>query len=87
MKNRIVLISKDAFGIMNLPQYGNKFWKTPNIDKLVKNGTLFKKHYTTAPSTGMAFTSMFTGKYPYELTDRKVYTHVKRYEGTTLFDL
>lgn len=80
MEKHIVLVTKDAFGIMNLPQYGNTYWKTPNIDALAKEGTVFMRHYTSAPSTGMAMTSMLTGKYPYELTDRRKYEHVKKYE-------
>ncbi|MBR5605704.1 MAG: sulfatase-like hydrolase/transferase, partial [Verrucomicrobia bacterium] len=73
MENQIVLVTKDAFGIMNLPIYGNQIWETPNIDELAHKGTVFMRHYTTAPSTGMAMTSMFTGKYPYELKERRKY--------------
>ena len=60
----IVLISKDVLRKDYLPCYGNKYWKTPNIDYLVQNGIVFDRHYTAAPSTAMSFTSMFTGKYP-----------------------
>lgn len=84
--NHIVLLSKDAMLPDYLPTYGNKYWKTPNIDELAEKGTVFNQHYTTAPSTAMAFTSMFTGLYPYQL-DRKDYTEVEEYnQGTTLFD-
>ena len=86
MKNVILLVSKDAFKSDYLPLYGNSFWKTPNIDELAKNGTVFRHHYTVAPSTAMAFTGMFTGKHPYELS-RKDYSHVEKYtESKTLFD-
>lgn len=84
--NHIVLVSKDAMLPDYLPQYGNKYWKTPNIDDLAEKGTVFNQHYTAAPSTAMAFTSMFTGLFPYQL-DRKDYTEVEEYnQGTTLFD-
>lgn len=84
--NHIVLLSKDAMLPDYLPTYGNKYWKTPNIDELAEKGTVFNQHYTAAPSTAMAFTSMFTGLYPYQL-DRKDYTEVEEYnQGTTLFD-
>lgn len=85
MKDKIILVSKDVFMRGYLPIYGNKFWKTPNIDELAKKGTVFMKHYTAAPSTAMSFTSMFTGLYAYE-TDRKKYTEVSEYEAETLFD-
>lgn len=81
----IVLISKDVLSTRYLPQYGNRYWKTPNIDELAAKGTVFHRHYTAAPSTAMAFTGMFTGKYPYE-TGRTNYTEVEEFSGTTLFD-
>ncbi len=86
--DHIVLISKDVLSVRYLPTYGNTYWKTPNIDALAAKGTVFRRHYTAAPSTAMAFTSMFTGKHPLE-TARKNYTEVKQFDidgGTTLFD-
>ena len=64
MKN-IIFISKDALNKHVLPTYGNKFWKTPNIDALAEKGTVFNRHYTAAGSTAMAFTAMALGKYCY----------------------
>ncbi len=82
----VVLLSKDAQLTDYFPTYGNTYWKTPNIDELAAKGTVFRCHYTAAPSTAMAFTSMFTGLYPYQL-DRKDYTEVEEYnQSTTLFD-
>ena len=71
MKN-IIFISKDALNKHALPVYGNKYWKTPNIDELAAKGTVFNRHYTAGASTAMAFTSMAIGKYCYE-TGRKYY--------------
>ncbi|MDD4689386.1 MAG: sulfatase-like hydrolase/transferase [Eubacteriales bacterium] len=86
MNDSIVLLSKDILMPGYLPTYGNKFWKTPNIDELAAKGTVFYRHYTAAPSTAMAFTSMFTKKYPYQL-DRRNYIHVDDLSDTeTLFD-
>ncbi|OQB25774.1 MAG: Sulfatase [Firmicutes bacterium ADurb.Bin182] len=85
MSKPIILISKDILMPGYLPTYGNKYWKTPNIDALAANGTVFLKHYTAAPSTAMAFTSMFTSKYPYQL-NRTKYTHEAEYSDSTLFD-
>lgn len=86
--DNIILISKDVLRKDYLPQYGNTYYKTPNIDELARKGTVFNRHYTAAPSTAMAFTSMFTGKYPYQ-TGRKDYTEIEKFDidgGTTLFD-
>ncbi len=83
--SNLLLISKDILIKDYLSPYGNVDYFTPNISELASMGTIFKRHYTAAPSTAMAFTSMFTGKYPYE-TDRKKYTEVDEYQGITLFD-
>ncbi|MCK9471610.1 MAG: sulfatase-like hydrolase/transferase [Bacilli bacterium] len=85
MDNSIVLLSKDILMNSYLPVYGNTYWETPNINELAEKGTVFNRHYTTAPSTAMAFTSMFTGKYPYEL-NRKKYVEVEKIDDDeTLF--
>jgi hypothetical protein len=86
MNKHVVLISKDVLLPEYLQPYGGKYWETPNITELAMKGTLFLRHYTAAPSTAMAFTSMFTGLYPYE-TNRSKYIEVDSFtQGTTLFD-
>ena len=87
-KESILLFTKDAFCTEYLPCYGNKYWtgKTPNIDELVKKGTLFTRFYTAAPSSAMAYMAMFTGKYPYEQEIKAYIPLVKSYSGKTLFD-
>lgn len=83
----MVLITKDVLMPGYLPTYGNQYWQTPNIDELAQKGTVFRRHYTVAPSTAMAFTSMFTGKLPYQL-DRRKYEHVDDLAETeTLFGI
>ena len=81
----IVLISKDATLPEYFGPYGAQFIDTPNINELARKGTVFRKHYTAAPSTAMAFGAMFTSKYPYMMP----YTHyigVGQYKEDTLFD-
>lgn len=85
MNDKIILVSKDVFMRGYLPVYGNTYYSTPNIDELAAKGTVFLKHYTAAPSTAMAFTSMFTGCYAYE-TDRQKYIEVSEWNGDTFFD-
>lgn len=85
MNKSIILLSKDAFGKFYLPVYGNKHWKTPNVDELAKKGTIFNRFYTAAPSSAMAYWSMFTGKYAMQ-SSQKNYSPVNFYEGKTLFD-
>ena len=81
----IVLITKDAVNIHYLPIYGGNLWKTPNIDELAGKGTVFQRHYTAAPSTAMAFTSMALGKNCFE-TERRKYVQVEECKDVTLFD-
>lgn len=81
----IVLLSKDATLPEYFGPYGAKYIKTPNIDKIAKKGTVFLKHYTAAPSTAMAFSAMFTGRFSYTMPYKR-YKEVPPYEGKTLFD-
>ena len=82
MKDKTVLISKDALGCFYLPTYGNKYFKTPNIDELAEKGTVFHRHYTAAPSTAMSFIAMSTGLFPYQTEHRDYRVLEKQYENT-----
>ena len=83
--NQIILISKDVLRQDNFSCYGSKVFNTPNIDDLAKNGTIFRHHYTAAPSSAMAYTCMFSGLFVHELK-RKKYTEVKPFDQcSTLF--
>lgn len=86
MKNVIFLLSKDCMACESLPVYGNKYWKTPNIDELAAKGTVFKRHYTAATSTAMALSAMLSGHYPYEFKSRKIYVNVQPSEFPSVFD-
>ena len=44
--------------------YGNSVIKTPNIDKLAREGSLFKKHYVQVPTCGASRYSLMTGLRP-----------------------
>ena len=87
-KNSVLLITKDAFCTGYLPQYGNKYWqgRTPNLDELAEKGLVFERFYTAAPSSAMAYLSMFTGKYPYEQEIKTYRPASGPYNGITLFD-
>lgn len=86
-KKKFILISKDAFCKDYLHQYGDRpgQFKTPNLDDLVKKGTIFMNHYCAAPSTVMAFYSMCTGQFAHE-TDFQMYERCHfQYHGDTIF--
>jgi len=87
MKDKIILLSKDILRADYLEPYGQKYWKTPNINELAAKGTVFKRHYTAAPSSAMSYTGMFSGLFSHEI-NRSNYTEVKPFEQVpTLFDI
>ena len=85
MKNRVVLITKDATCKSYLPIYGNKRIRMPNLEELAAKGTVFNQFYTAAPSTAMSFIALSTQKYPYQ-TKHRDYVKVVEQEKNTIFD-
>ncbi len=86
-KKSKILITKDACLPSYLGCYGGTIFNTPNIDKLAKEGTLFTNCYTAAPSSGMAYSAMFSGLYPFEM-DRSAFAVVDQFKETeTLFQI
>lgn len=61
----IIYILADDLGYGDLGVYGQKKFKTPNIDKLAAQGMLFTQHYSgstvCAPSRSALMTGMHTG--------------------------
>jgi arylsulfatase A-like enzyme len=60
----VVLVIVDAMRRDVLGCYGNSRVKTPNIDKLAKEGVVFENAFTQVPWTLPSFGSILTGKYP-----------------------
>ena len=85
MKDRIVLITKDATCKSYLSVYGNKKVKMPNLETLASKGTVFNNFYTAAPSTAMSFIAFCTQKYPHQ-TSHKTYIKITEQEKNTIFD-
>lgn len=88
MSNKKFLLSKDVLGKFYLPTYGNKYWKTPNIDELAKKGTVFDRHYCVAPSSYMSYYGMFTGQLPMhsKMKTYRALSEEEKFSGETLFD-
>ena len=61
----ILFIFTDQHRLSALGAYGETPCKTPNIDKLAKEGVLFRNAYTTCPVCSPARASVMTGKYPH----------------------
>ena len=67
-KPNIIYILADDLGYGDLSCYGQKKFKTPNIDRLAKEGMLFTQHYAgctvCAPSRSSLLTGLTTGHTP-----------------------
>lgn len=67
-KPNIIYILADDLGYGDLSCYGQKRFKTPNIDRLAKEGMLFTQHYAgctvCAPSRSSLLTGLTTGHTP-----------------------
>lgn len=63
MRKNILLITADQWRSDCLGAAGNTIIRTPNIDALAADGTMFVRHYTAVTPCGPARTSIFTGMY------------------------
>lgn len=60
----IVIIVVDDLGKSEVSAYGSQTMKTPNIDKLAKEGVLFSNCYVTSPVCSPSRAAILTGRYP-----------------------
>ena len=63
----ILLIMCDQLRADVLGCYGDDYVKTPNIDRLAKNGITFNRAYSTAPVCIPARHATISGKNPFQL--------------------
>ncbi|MBD3184062.1 sulfatase-like hydrolase/transferase [Candidatus Poribacteria bacterium] len=62
----IILITTDHLRRDSIGIYGNNIIRTPNIDKLARNGTIFTNAYTACPLCMPSRNSIITGLYPHQ---------------------
>jgi arylsulfatase A-like enzyme len=60
----VVLFLIDDLGQRDLGCYGSTFYKTPNVDRLAKDGLKFTDFYAACPVCSPTRASIVTGKYP-----------------------
>jgi len=58
----IIFIMADDLGYGDIGCYGQKFIKTPNIDRMAREGIRFTNHYSGAPVSAPARCCLMTGK-------------------------
>lgn len=60
----VLILTLDTTRADRLGAYGYTLGKTPAIDRLAREGFVFKRHMTPVPITLPAHTSLFSGLYP-----------------------
>lgn len=83
MKKNVIVVMLDSLGFNYVGCYGNRWIKTPNIDRLAREGVLFENNYIEGVPTIPCRRSMLTGRY---------YLHSKGWspldmDDTTIADL
>ena len=58
--------------------YGNSIVKTPHLDKLASEGSLFFNHYVQVPTSGASRASLLTGRFPQTKQDLSNHACVTR---------
>ncbi len=61
----IVLIIADDMGADDCGAYGNPYVRTPNIDRLAREGMRFDRAFLTCSSCSPSRSSIITGRYPH----------------------
>jgi arylsulfatase A-like enzyme len=64
----VVVITLDTVRAANLSLYGYPRLTTPRLEQLAKTGVVFERALSTAPWTLPSHASMFTGRWPHELS-------------------
>lgn len=82
-KPNIILIVADDHGKDALGCYGNKVIKTPNLDKLAKNGVRFSNAYCTSASSAASRSVLLSGKYGHATG---AFGHVHDYHHFSTYD-
>lgn len=65
-KPNIVIIISDDHAYQSISAYGSKFIKTPNIDRIAKEGAIMNKAYVTNSICGPSRAVILTGKYSHK---------------------
>jgi arylsulfatase A-like enzyme len=59
----IILLYADDLGWSDVGAYGAKYYKTPNIDRLAREGMLFTDAYSNAPNCAPSRGALYSGQY------------------------
>src|SRR5438045_1478053 len=59
----VIIIYADDLGYGDVPFNGRQDWQTPNLDRLAREGTVFRRWYTASPVCTPSRGALLTGKY------------------------
>src|SRR5215208_3053402 len=76
----IIVFLADDLGWRDVGVYGNRFIRTPNIDRLARAGLRVEQAFGTSPQCSPSRISMLTGKYPHTTHTEDRYTPLHRGE-------
>ncbi len=62
-KPNVILILADDLGYTDLACYGSKYYETPNIDRLAKDGMRFTNGYSCGPNCQPTRAALLSGQY------------------------
>lgn len=60
----VIFIYADDLGYTDLSCTGSRFYETPHIDKLAREGVCFTQSYAACPVSSPSRAALLTGKYP-----------------------
>ena len=83
----LLLISLDTMRADRLPAYGFSGTKTPALDRIAADGTVFEQAFAAVPLTLPSHASIFTGMYPPRLAVRDNVSPRLANEFTTLAEV
>ena len=76
----IIVFLADDLGWRDVGVYGNRFIRTPNIDRLARAGLRVEQAFGTSPQCSPSRISMLTGKYPHTTRTEDLHTPLGRGE-------
>ncbi len=66
-KPNVILVLLDDLGWRDFGVYGSKYYETPELDRLARDGVRFTQAYAACPVCSPTRASIMTGKYPARL--------------------
>src|SRR5690349_20603452 len=64
-KPNVLLITNDQFRADCIGFMGNRVIRTPNLDRLASEGTVYEQYYAQCPQCVPSRSSFHTGRYPH----------------------